>query len=135
MSCSGNTYEEILNVLVPAMRSFKKITRRLKLKLSPKAVLVISSPKLIKFPTNELASYKLLFKTNKHTRDLGVSHTCGKLRPNNSLADRTTKSKSRLNKYLNLPNQTEMPETYLQVCISDGRVGPSSSSHLRFKNS
>ena len=51
MSCAGNTYEEILNVLVPAMRSFKKITRRLKLKLSLKAVIDTSSPKLTKFLT------------------------------------------------------------------------------------
>ena len=104
MSCSGNTYEDILNVLVPAMRSFKKITRRLKLKLSPKAVLVTSSPKLTKLLTNELASYKLLSKTNRHTRDLGVSHTCGKLRPNTLLVDRMTKSKSRIKENLNLQN-------------------------------
>jgi len=95
MHCQGANSEEVRQILVPAMLTFKDIVKQLKLKLSPKAVLVASDDALASSLVKELASHKLYFNNHKHARDLGISTTAGKKRPNQIIKDRFVKIKNR----------------------------------------
>ena len=88
MHCNGNSCDEVLDVHIPAMRAFKKRVRRLKQRLSSKAVIVSSSVKLNNLLAHELESNKLFFVKSKHARDLGISHSCGRKRPSHLLSER-----------------------------------------------
>lgn len=52
--------------------------------------------------TKELASHDSIFIEAHHARDSGVTHACGKRRPNNLLSGRTVKSKAGMKKLTKL---------------------------------
>ena len=91
MHASGDTNEDVLQVLVPAMTFFQSCVKELKLKLSPKASIVASNYKLNHSSLTRLKSFGLKFTNSKHARDLGITHTAGKARPGNILHDRLKK--------------------------------------------
>ena len=61
MNATGDTNEEVLSSLIPAMLSFKELVKQLNLKLSPKASIVSSNKKLSISLLRELQTYGLIF--------------------------------------------------------------------------
>ncbi len=72
---------EILDVLVPAELAFAKVAQ-LKLSLSPKGAVVSSREQLTSQIWKELRQFGVKLVAAKHTRDLGVTFTAGRKRPN-----------------------------------------------------
>ena len=102
MHAAADSWEGILNNLVPAMLTFKDVVAILKLKLSPKAAITASDVKLLKFIIQELKTYDLFFEEGKHARDLGVSNTAGNSRPFHLVNSRFDKTKPRKQKIVKL---------------------------------
>ena len=71
MHASGETCQEVRDILVPAMRNFQIRVKKLKLRLSPKAAIVTSSMNLARTLNKELAQSGLRFVISQHSRDLG----------------------------------------------------------------
>jgi hypothetical protein len=101
MFASSSSCRRVREVLIPALLDFKKRVSDLKLKLSPKAVVVTNDPHLIIQLVDEFKKHKLFFLKAKTARDLGVSNTAGKSRPIRIVNKRLQLSKNRINKYRN----------------------------------
>jgi hypothetical protein len=95
MHTPGDDNEEVRQILIPAMLTFKEIVSKLKLTLSPKAGLVASNDKLATSLIKELASYGLFFNKFNNARDVGITTTAGKKRPNNLVKNRFAKAQPR----------------------------------------
>ncbi len=95
MHTPGNDNEEVRQILIPAMLTFKEIVSKRKLTLSPKAGLVASNDKLATSLIKELASYGLFFNKFNNARDVGITTTAGKKRPNNRVKNRFAKAQPR----------------------------------------
>ena len=82
MQSIGYDNEEVLDKLVPAVVMFAESVARLKLKLSPKAVVTASTHKLALILQKELETYGLTFRVDQKARDVGVTHTAASSKPN-----------------------------------------------------
>ena len=98
MHAKGISWQEIKSILIPALLSFKKRVSNLKLRLSPKAVIVTNNYKIIKLLAAELKKHKLFFVSVRSARDLGVDNTAGKRRPSKLVNTRLTQSKHKIKK-------------------------------------
>ncbi len=75
LQATGESHDDVLSKLVPAVVCFAQGAKQLKLSLSPKAVIAASNLKLANFLHKELKDYGISFKVSlKHARDLGVTH-------------------------------------------------------------
>ena len=93
LHAKGDTTFEVEEVLLSAMTTFKKIVQHLKLRLSSKAAIVTSCKRLGTRLNAKLAKLGLKFVIAEHSRDLGVTTTAGKTRPNHIQRQRQNKSK------------------------------------------
>jgi hypothetical protein len=98
MHSDGPDNQSVIDILVPAMLSFKDKVVKLKLTLSPKAVIVTSNVQLTSTINKLLSQHGLVFVKATHTRDLGITSTAGKSRPKQLLLSRISKSKLRIKK-------------------------------------
>jgi len=96
MHAKGGTTFEVEDTLLSAMAAFKQIVHNLKLRLSSKAAIVTSCRRLGKSLNAKLAKLGLKFVIAEHSRDLGVTTTAGKARPNHIQKQRQIKSKHRI---------------------------------------
>ncbi len=88
--------DRVIGTLVNASVDFGHMVRKLKLSLSPKAVLTASSFKLAKLLKKELATYGLTYSIEQAARDLGITNTAAQRRPNKLLKNRFTKRKNKI---------------------------------------
>ena len=87
------------NHLCNSFYLFDKVNRRLKLTLSAKGVIVANCPKLAKRLQSELLHlHGTRYEIKQHTRDLGISYTAGKYKPNQLFNSRFLGRKGRINK-------------------------------------
>ena len=98
MHASAPTSFEVEDILVSAMKAFKIIVHKLKLRLSPKAALVTNNNLLSRRLNAKLSAHGLRFVIAHHSRDLGVTTTAGKSRPGHLQRGRQLKSKHRIKK-------------------------------------
>ena len=96
MHAAAETKLEVQSILLKAMRDFKTLVQKLKLRLSPKAAIVASSNILACKLNNKLTAYGLKFVLAHHSRDLGITTTAGKTRPKHIQKDRQQKSRNRI---------------------------------------
>ena len=75
---------------------FNKAKERLKLRLSEKGVIVASCPKLAARLQAELLSKGVKYNIASHTRDLGISYTAGRSKPNQFFSSRFRDKKGRM---------------------------------------
>jgi hypothetical protein len=108
MFAASSSCRRVREVLIPALLDFKKRVSDLKLKLSPKAVVVTNDPNLIIQLVDEFKKHKLFFLKAKTARDLGVSNTAGKSRPIRIVNKRLQLSKNRIKKILKLAKIQEL---------------------------
>jgi hypothetical protein len=99
MHTVGTSYNDTLEVIIPAVSLFGEQAAAMGLKLSPKASIVASHEKLALQAQTELATYGMSFQVEKESRDLGVSHAGGAKRPFKLLSTRYHK---RVNKTLKI---------------------------------
>ena len=98
LHATAETYKEVEDILVNAMKQFQTLVNELNLRLSPKAAIVTSCQKLSVRLNAKLAKYGLKFVVAKHSRDLGITTTAGKSRPKQIHKQRLTKSFNRVSK-------------------------------------
>lgn len=96
MHARAQTKVQVLSILIAAMKQFKVLVHKLKLKLSPKAAIVTSGKKLSSRLHARLVEYGLKFIVAEHSRDLGVTTTAGKSTPSNLQSNRQVKSRNRI---------------------------------------
>ena len=94
MFAEGDSCYEVVDKLVPALASFKRIVDNLKLKLSPKASITASSSKLLDIQVKECKNIGVAFERSTDARDLGVSNTAGRSRPGSTVKSRFQKSRA-----------------------------------------
>ncbi len=70
MHAYNDTFEEVLQDVIPSVAKFGDEVRVMGLSLSPKAVCTASSKKLATAAKNELASYGMTFKVDPDARDV-----------------------------------------------------------------
>jgi len=95
MQATGDSIDSVCDILVPAVVDFARKVKKLRLSLSPKAVISANSKKLSNILHQELSNYQLTFVKSRAARDLGVDHTSAKRRPSSLLILRDNKSKVR----------------------------------------
>jgi hypothetical protein len=94
----ANTMNEILDILVPAVTAFKSKADELKLSISPKSALTASADNLVQILHQELKSYGINFLIDNSARDVGITHTAGRARPNKLMISRFKQRINRTNK-------------------------------------
>ena len=85
MSAGHKQWSVVLNRIAPCILDFAAGVKELGLSLSDKAMLVASHPKLAKMLQHEFSAHSIQFqipKAQDGARDLGISNTAGKHRPN-----------------------------------------------------
>ena len=99
MQSVGAYFEQVSDKLVPALADFGDVAKKLKLLLSPKAVISASHPSLALSLQRELKNnYGLIFKINNSARDLGIAHSAGVAKPDKVLKDRLKSKKNRISR-------------------------------------
>ena len=71
------SHADVHNRLMECMVDFKKLVRKLKLKISPKSTVVTSSEKLTKAICDELNRLGWQIRADRVTRDLGITFGAG----------------------------------------------------------
>lgn len=97
MQATGDSFDATLDNVVPAVSGFGNDVRKLKFKLSEKATVTSSHPKLAFAFQNEMSThYNMFFNVSGSSRDAGISHTAARSKPNTILTHRFVKRKNRV---------------------------------------
>ena len=98
MQSTDAEFAGVLDKIVPAVSLFGDEAQRLKLSLSPKAVVTASTDKLARALQKELLTYGMKFGIDGNARDLGIAHTAASSRPSKLLASRFAKRTKKIMK-------------------------------------
>ena len=98
MQAVDDSFDGVLDKIVPAVTLFGDEAKKLKLLLSPKAAVTASTNKLALALQKELLSYGMHFLVDKRARDLGVTHTAAACRPSKLVKARFNRRHKRVKK-------------------------------------
>jgi hypothetical protein len=82
------------------------MVHKLKLRLSPKAVIITSNDKLTSNLKKQLFKEGLLFSKSEAAKDIGITHTCAKARPSNIQMKKQKESTNRFIKITKIAKMT-----------------------------
>ena len=131
----GVVYNRVAKCIV----QFAKIVKKLKLKLSEKAVIVSSSMKLaLKFKEEFQDVHKVVFQVSKASRDLGLCFNAARNRPAGLLNERLEKVHPRSTKVKNIAKTNKLSKTLYKGSVypastyghSAAGIPPSVMNHL-----
>jgi hypothetical protein len=100
MHASGPTFNEVLDELVQSVTKFAKMVPKLKLTLSPKAVIVSSSARLTTLICQRLRQAGLTFREVVCIRDLGIDHDSGLRRQSKYIVSWLSKTTNKFQKII-----------------------------------
>ena len=103
-----DTFEEVLDVLVPYSLEFARRMAKKKLTLSAKGSICCNSVARAKILAVELAQYSLIYQVDSQVRDLGITYSAGTARPKNMLLKRFAKVKKRILKIKSIAKISKM---------------------------